>query len=292
MPPASSTAATRDRILSAARTEFARYGIAGARIDRIAKAAKTSKERVYAYFESKESLYRFVSGQELTAIVEATRMDPADLPGYAGRLHDYYTTHPEQFRLLQWGRLELDPDEATPDDPVQATMAGKLELLRRAQREGILDPSWDPIDILVLLNQIAASWAAYTDFDPADPDERDKFLRDRHAAVVTAVQRLFPAGNQSLRAGRCRPSTAPPRPDAAGSKPRFSCPMPAMIVRRPSSKAASPPGSPPCLIASPRASVPWRRRSCCSAGMSSGGVSPVSACRRRSACSSRTKPVT
>ncbi|MEU5156396.1 TetR family transcriptional regulator [Glycomyces sp. NPDC021274] len=193
MPPASSTAATRDRILSAARAEFARYGIAGARIDRIAKAAKTSKERVYAYFTSKEALYRLVSGQELAAMVEATQMDPADLPGYAGRLHDYYVTHPEQYRLLQWGRLELDPDEAAPEDPIRATMAGKLERLRRAQTEGILDPSWDPIDILVLLNQMTASWAAYTDFDPADPAERDRFLSARRTAVVTAVQRLFPA---------------------------------------------------------------------------------------------------
>ncbi|WP_026929821.1 TetR family transcriptional regulator [Glycomyces tenuis] len=196
MPPASSTTATRDRILAAARAEFARYGIAGARIDRIAKAAKTSKERVYAYFASKEALYRLVSAEELTAIVEATGMDPADLPGYAGRLHDYYAAHPERFRLMQWGRLELDPDSTDADDPVRATMAGKLERLRRAQQDGILDQSWDPIDILVLLNQIAASWAAYTDFDPADPAERDRFLRERRTAVVTAVQRLFPAAHQ------------------------------------------------------------------------------------------------
>ncbi|WP_112141089.1 TetR family transcriptional regulator [Glycomyces dulcitolivorans] len=196
MPPTTSTEATRDRILAAARAEFARHGIAGARIDRLAKAAKTSKERVYAYFKSKEALYRLVSGQELTAIAEATRMDPADLPGYAGRLHDYYTAHPERYRLMQWGRLELDPDEATPDDPIRATMAGKLERLRQAQRDGTLDPSWDPIDILVLLNQIAASWAAYTDFDPDNPTHRDKFLNDRRTAVVAAVERLFPASHQ------------------------------------------------------------------------------------------------
>ncbi|MEU5870861.1 TetR family transcriptional regulator [Glycomyces sp. NPDC047369] len=193
MPPTTSPEATRDRILAAARSEFARYGIAGARIDRIAKAAKTSKERVYAYFKSKEALYRHVSAAELTAIVEATRMDPADLPGYAGRLHDYYAAHPERYRLMQWGRLELDPDEAAPDDPVRATMAGKLERVRQAQADGVLDPSWDPIDILVLLNQIAASWASYTDFDPADPAERERYLRDRRAAVVAAIARLFPA---------------------------------------------------------------------------------------------------
>jgi AcrR family transcriptional regulator len=197
MPPASSSEATRDRILAAARAEFARYGIAGARIDRIAKAAKTSKERVYAYFTSKEALYRLVSAEELTAIVEATGMDPADLPEYAGRLHDYYAAHPERFRLMQWGRLELDPDRIDADDPVRATMAGKLERLRQAQQDGILDQSWDPIDILVLLNQIAASWASYLDLVPTDPAERESFLRDRRAATVTAVDRLFPTSHRS-----------------------------------------------------------------------------------------------
>ncbi|GIG68770.1 TetR family transcriptional regulator [Phytomonospora endophytica] len=196
MPPVTSPEATRERILAAARSEFARYGIAGARIDRIAKSAKTSKERVYAYFASKEALYRLISGQELAAIAEATGMDPADLPGYAGRLHDYFTTHPERFRLMQWGRLELDPAEAA-DDPVQATMAGKIERLRRAQEDGILDPSWDPIDIVVLLNQIAASWAGYADLAPVGSAERERFMEARRAAVVNAVARLFPTAAPS-----------------------------------------------------------------------------------------------
>lgn len=195
MPPTTSPEATRDRILAASRSEFARYGIAGARIDRIAKNARTSKERVYAYFTSKEALYRLVSEQELTAIVEATGMDPADLPSYAGRLHDYYAAHPERYRLVQWGRLELDPDNTDPgaEDPIRATMAGKLKRLRQAQEDGILDLSWDPVDILVLLNQIASAWAGQTDLAPADPDEFEAFMRDRRAAVVTAVARLFPA---------------------------------------------------------------------------------------------------
>lgn len=86
----------RDRIVEAATAEFARYGIAGARIDRIAKSARTSKERVYAYFRSKEQLYGFIAARELDAVAEATQMDPADLPGYAGRVHDYFVAKPRQ----------------------------------------------------------------------------------------------------------------------------------------------------------------------------------------------------
>ncbi|MQM24660.1 TetR family transcriptional regulator [Glycomyces albidus] len=197
MPPRPSPEATRDRIVAAARAEFARHGIAGARIDRIAKAAKTSKERVYAYFTSKEALYRLVSLEELTAVAEATRMDPTDLPAYAGRLHDYFTAHPERYRLMQWGRLELEPGGGAPDDPVRAKMAGKMEQLRKAQESGLLDPDWEPIDILVLLNQIAAAWAGRPDLVPGDPAERERFLHERRTAVVKAVERLFPAASRS-----------------------------------------------------------------------------------------------
>ncbi|MFF8772196.1 TetR family transcriptional regulator [Kitasatospora sp. NPDC015120] len=194
MNPQPGADSTRDRIVTAATTEFARHGIAGARIDRIAKAARTSKERVYAYFRSKEDLYRFVSAQELAAVAEATRMDPTDLPGYAGRLHDYFAAHPERHRLMAWGRLELDPG-STPadDDPIRRTVAHKTRQLRRAQEAGHLDPAWDPLDVLVFVNQIATSWADQPGLTATTSPEQAQHLAARRAAIVNAVQRLFPA---------------------------------------------------------------------------------------------------
>lgn len=47
----------RDAILAAARSEFARHGFAGARIERIAGAADVSKQLIFHYFHSKEDLY-------------------------------------------------------------------------------------------------------------------------------------------------------------------------------------------------------------------------------------------
>src|SRR3981189_168640 len=52
------TTELRGEILAAARTEFAQYGLAGARIDRIAGSAHASKERLYAHFADKEALFR------------------------------------------------------------------------------------------------------------------------------------------------------------------------------------------------------------------------------------------
>jgi len=48
---------SRNAILQAAIREFAQQGIAGARTDAIARAARVNKALLYYYFEDKESLY-------------------------------------------------------------------------------------------------------------------------------------------------------------------------------------------------------------------------------------------
>ncbi|MFJ9019749.1 TetR family transcriptional regulator [Streptomyces sp. NPDC102259] len=185
------TADTRQRILAAAKEEFARYGIAGARVDRLAKQARTSKERVYAYFSSKEALYHHITGHETAALIEATRMDPADLPGYAGILFDHFTAHPDHYRLITWGRLELADGDTV--HPMLATITGKVEQLRDAQRAGLIDPAWDPVDVLALINQIATTWAGQPEIGAAAAKlAADTSVGARRAALVTAVERLFP----------------------------------------------------------------------------------------------------
>ncbi|RVW06659.1 TetR/AcrR family transcriptional regulator [Rhodococcus spongiicola] len=196
MSPSPRTDSTRGRIVEAATAEFARHGVAGARIDRIAKSARTSKERVYAYFRSKEELYGFVAARELDAVAEATQMDPADLPGYAGRVHDYFVANPDNLRLMRWGQLEFA--DTGSDGAARDTVSRKAEKLRRAQREGLLDPSWDPLDILVFVNQLAMAWADQPGLTSVESGAREQFLADRRAAIVTAVERLFPAAPSSL----------------------------------------------------------------------------------------------
>src|SRR5882762_378119 len=48
---------TRRRILDAATEEFARFGLGGARVDRIAARAGANKRMLYYYFGSKEALF-------------------------------------------------------------------------------------------------------------------------------------------------------------------------------------------------------------------------------------------
>ncbi|MGW5149585.1 TetR family transcriptional regulator [Rhodococcus koreensis] len=187
----------RERILAAAGEEFAQHGVAGARTDRIARRAKTSKERVYTYFRGKQDLYRSVAERELASIKESTHLDATDLPGYAGRIHDYFTDRPEHLRLMHWGLLgDIGADNR--DDPfreaVRRTIEESAEEVRRAQDDGYLDPAWDPVDVVVIVNQIATSWTSHLALaDLASGVVRDPSRAARRAAIVAAVAGLFPA---------------------------------------------------------------------------------------------------
>ena len=48
---------TRKKILESARREFAQHGLAGARVDRIARLARVNKAMIYYHFHSKDKLY-------------------------------------------------------------------------------------------------------------------------------------------------------------------------------------------------------------------------------------------
>jgi AcrR family transcriptional regulator len=50
-------AGTRKNIIDIASEEFARNGLAGARIDEIAARTRSSKRMIYYYFGDKEGLY-------------------------------------------------------------------------------------------------------------------------------------------------------------------------------------------------------------------------------------------
>ena len=55
----------RRRLLDAAYAEFAQYGLAGARVERIAEAAGSSKAQIYHYFGSKTQLFDAVFQQAI-----------------------------------------------------------------------------------------------------------------------------------------------------------------------------------------------------------------------------------
>jgi AcrR family transcriptional regulator len=137
---------TRKRLLEAAVKEFAAYGIAGARVDRIADAAQCNKQAIYAYYGSKEGLCDAVMDSMVVEIVESVPIDANDLPAYATRLFDRYQSHPEALRLATWYALE---GKALPQSGM-ASMLQKIEAIRQAQEAGVVSKRYSP-EILIML---------------------------------------------------------------------------------------------------------------------------------------------
>jgi TetR/AcrR family transcriptional regulator len=57
-----------ERILASALAEFARHGLEGARVERIASRARINKAMIYYHFRSKEELYRTVVDRQFGKI--------------------------------------------------------------------------------------------------------------------------------------------------------------------------------------------------------------------------------
>ena len=99
---------SRQAILKAALLEFAQEGVAGARIDHIARAARVNKALLYYYFKDKEQLYGAVLDQVFSGL--AARINEVldrDLPprqkvlAYAGAHFDYIAASPLYPRVVQ-----------------------------------------------------------------------------------------------------------------------------------------------------------------------------------------------
>lgn len=148
--------ATRARLLLAARREFAAFGLAGARVDRIAAEAGSNKAQIYYYFGSKDQLFDAVFAAVVDEVVRELPLDVDDLPGYAARLAESYEQHPDELRLVTWQRLERSTDP--PAVAVKASKA-KIAEIAQAQADGRLSDRY-PADVLLhSVLHIAALWA-------------------------------------------------------------------------------------------------------------------------------------
>jgi TetR/AcrR family transcriptional regulator len=111
---------SRAAILRAAVREFAREGVAGARTDAIARAAKVNKALLYYYFKDKEALYGavldHVFGGLLATVGEALSRDlppRQKILAYAGAHFDYVAAHPLFPPIVQGEMMAAGRDRAT-----------------------------------------------------------------------------------------------------------------------------------------------------------------------------------
>jgi AcrR family transcriptional regulator len=201
---------TRRRILAAATAEFAEHGLAGARVDRIAAAAACSKERLYAHYGDKESLFTAVLNASFAHLGEAASADFASVEDFAVAVFDHLVDNPANQRLLAWARLEQRHDWAASFgvlESVRATSVGHLERLvgagqatdATAATAAMAEPGasattaeappWSPDDLFALVLAIASAWVqlpGLPDDQPRTPD-----VDAQRAIVRVAVGRLL-----------------------------------------------------------------------------------------------------
>lgn len=144
------SAATKQRILDAATAEYAEFGLAGARVDRIANRAEANKQLIYAYFTSKEGLFDAVMESNILRLLDTVPFDADDLPGYAGRLFDFAVAHPELVRLLRWHQLER-PGVLNQLPQIAESHQRKTEALAKAQAAGTASDALPAHQLLALV---------------------------------------------------------------------------------------------------------------------------------------------
>ena len=105
---------TRRKILSSAVSCFSASGLSGTTVDDIAGNAGVNKQRIYAYFGSKQKLFEaallevFNSVKLCSAsVVDEAKAHPEELSRIVfGSFLRVHKEHPDLWRLLAWANLE------------------------------------------------------------------------------------------------------------------------------------------------------------------------------------------
>lgn len=176
--------ATRKRILTAAVEEFAEHGLAGGRVDRIARAAESNVRMIYAYFGGKSGLFDAAVETALRTLAHDAPPRPDDLPGWAGEVFDHHQRHPGILRLSMWARLERPEAMSEPHD----VYADKVDAVRAAAPQPLT-----PVDVLIFIYAIAQAWQlSPTGLTGLEDDTHDpQRIAAHRRAVVAAVQAML-----------------------------------------------------------------------------------------------------
>ena len=156
---------TRASILSSATAEFARYGLGGARVDRIAERAGANKRMLYYYFGDKDGLFLAALEERYAHIRNAERalrlehLDPrAAVRRLVAFTWKYCLEHPEFLTLLNSANLHRAEHLARSDrvremnSPLIATLG---EILERGRVQGHFRGGVDPVQLYISIAGLA-----------------------------------------------------------------------------------------------------------------------------------------
>lgn len=195
-------APARDRILAAARLIFGQYGLAGARLDMVAREAQCTKGLVVHYFGSKKGLWNAVltyylgMGESSRFLSGATVPDAHTLDEFLQRTFRFFQTHPDFNALAH--RAATEHDAEVPE--------GFVQLIRRAQsafalaqEQGLINAQIEAPTGHLMVHLLISGWFSY----------RDVFARTRGRPRATTDddQQYFDALRALLQSGLLSRST-------------------------------------------------------------------------------------
>lgn len=142
-------------IIDIATEEFVEKGLAGARIDDIAE--RSTKRKIYYYFEGKDELYRAVLERAYRRVRESERAVDVESGSAIEALrrlieHDvrYHSEHPELVRLVMNENIHR-AEHLKQIEGLPVGNAEVIEILRgiiaRGENEGTIRPGIDPVDL-------------------------------------------------------------------------------------------------------------------------------------------------
>lgn len=157
--------ATKARILEASLVEFARYGLGGARIERIAAAARTNKRMLYYYVGNKEALFLAAleaAYDDIRAAERALNLEALEPLAAIERLMrftwDYFVTKREFLMLLnsenlhKARHLKQSKNIAAMNSPVIETIG---HILSRGVAAGQIRAGIDPLQLYISIASLA-----------------------------------------------------------------------------------------------------------------------------------------
>ena len=141
---------SRSLIQAAARAEFAEYGFAGARVDRIARRAGVNKQLLFYYFGSKEELYQSIvgdlTGEAALPAAQAAKARHAseDLRAAFRSLFDSLARRPDLARMIMAELQRPGPAQNVYEQSISRYISEVKRVVVDGQGHGYFRDDVDP----------------------------------------------------------------------------------------------------------------------------------------------------
>ena len=209
--PASPLPAGADRrqaILDSAATEFSAKGFAGARIDVIAREARSNKQLIYYYFGNKAGLYeetlRHMIGRSHEYLDVGASQSLAD---WIRQMYKRANGAARAWqRLWRWEALEKEPADITQVRERSQVWQRASEHVRTAQEDGEIDADFDPQMLMLAINAIISvpqMLPHLTKLITGSGPQQPRFRRRQEQFLDQLLKHLAPPG-PAPRAARSR----------------------------------------------------------------------------------------